>query len=179
MLVLLEMDASTAVEYMKAKGRLELLLEPRLWAKVAPAQGSAQPPPTWFPGVKSQYVAYNRAVVHGARARCPLVRALAEYKTSDPSETAAVVQHLDVAMEQQDQQHEATRTHMTEVVERIAPEVFYKKGDTKATILQSFRERESKLKHEKEAALYLLSRNVEEGRAKAKAQRSKSTVANS
>ena len=163
---LLEMDASTAVECMKAKGRLELLLEPRLWGKLAPARGSAQPPPVWFPGVKSQYVAYNRAVKHNVRPRCPLVRALAEYKTTDPSETAAVVHYLDVAMEQQDQQHEATRTHVTEQMKCIAPEVFYQEGDTKATILQSFREKESKLKHEKEAALYLFSRNAEKKRSR-------------
>ena len=149
----MELDKVTAVDCLRVNGRLDYLLDPSLWQKLAPEKaGSSQGSPLWFPGTKAQYCAYSRGL-HGRRPRCPLVGALIDYMRQDPSEAEALVHHMDLAMEAQNRQHEATRMHIDEALEkRFGPAVEISDADTLCELRKKFQLKRTQLELERQAA---------------------------
>ena len=108
---------------------MHLLGEPAIWQALAPTPSNSkegsQDAPSWFPGARSQYLAFLRARA-GSKVRCTLTMALGEM-AMQADKAAEVVVDLASPMVQQElaearhaeqiQEHGHTRTHISEEME--------------------------------------------------------------
>ena len=155
---LLQFDVDTAVDYIREFGAEHLLLSPVLWSALAPGQHCSQKPPAWFPGTKAQYMAYKRAR-SGHKTHCVLATALADYMSGQAARDEA----LELQFAAQTAQHEQTRSHIDQSLDRRFGATDVEDGDSLATITSKFQVRRAALKHEEQAARFLVKeKEVEE-----------------
>ena len=162
---LLQFDAGTAVDYIREFGVEHLLLSPVLWSKLAPGQQCSQKSPAWFPGTKAQFIAFSRAR-SGRKTRCVLTTALADYMTGQAARDEA----LEMQFAAQTAQHEQTRHHIDQALERrFGPTAEIEDGDTRATITSKFQKRRAQLKLEEVAVRNMLVAREEEEKKRKRA----------